>query len=618
MDGMTQTPFIIKKISLFAVISLLVTIILANCGLSLSQDVTPPPGAMSYTAEDASDIHEVVFPSVLPDPGAGEVIYQESCALCHGATGFGDGPQAGGLPVPVARLGDPDLAFQARPVDWFNVVTNGSLKRYMPGFSSLDDHQRWDVVAYTLTLVLDADEIEHGRKLYERKCQTCHGEAGHGSAEAPILREEASLLMQYSIQEILSITANGRNGMPAFADWLSEAELRAVTVYTRTLGFVNYSNQSGIIAADSPAGAPSGSAANRATFQGEVTNASGGALPDGLQAVLSGYDRANLVTQLQTEVKDGIFRFSQVEISPGQSYLVTIEHQGLTFASDRYTASETTPGKVIELPVDFYETTTDASALRADRMHILFDFSNAETVQVVELFILNNTGNRVIIPQGSSAGVVNYELPVGATNLQLDDSTLGERYLRTDKGFTDTASIQPGSGQQVLFGYELPYQRETVLEIPIPIDVGAAVVMVPQSLITLKSDQLVPTGQREVQGVSLDLYTASALPGGSTLKVELLGQRSRLSFQAGGISSTVIGTVSLAVVLLGAGYWLMRQRKAKSADAVAREMPAKETVEDLMDAIIALDDRFQAGDLPEEAYLSRRKVLKERLKARMG
>jgi len=34
----------------------------------------------------------------------------------------------------------------------------------------------------------------------------------------------------------------------------------------------------------------------------------------------------------------------------------------------------------------------------------------------------------------------------------------------------------------------------------------------------------------------------------------------------------------------------------------------------LMDAIIALDDQFHAGNLPEEAYLERRAVLKEKLR----
>ncbi len=37
-----------------------------------------------------------------------------------------------------------------------------------------------------------------------------------------------------------------------------------------------------------------------------------------------------------------------------------------------------------------------------------------------------------------------------------------------------------------------------------------------------------------------------------------------------------------------------------------------------MDAIIALDDLYQAGQLPEDAYLKRRAELKARLQERMG
>jgi hypothetical protein len=34
-----------------------------------------------------------------------------------------------------------------------------------------------------------------------------------------------------------------------------------------------------------------------------------------------------------------------------------------------------------------------------------------------------------------------------------------------------------------------------------------------------------------------------------------------------------------------------------------------------MDAIIALDDQYHAGNLPEEAYLERRSALKEKLRS---
>jgi hypothetical protein len=38
----------------------------------------------------------------------------------------------------------------------------------------------------------------------------------------------------------------------------------------------------------------------------------------------------------------------------------------------------------------------------------------------------------------------------------------------------------------------------------------------------------------------------------------------------------------------------------------------------LMDAILALDDRYQAGELPEVAYKERRSELKARLRRMLG
>ena len=40
-----------------------------------------------------------------------------------------------------------------------------------------------------------------------------------------------------------------------------------------------------------------------------------------------------------------------------------------------------------------------------------------------------------------------------------------------------------------------------------------------------------------------------------------------------------------------------------------------EDADTLMDAIIALDDQYHAGNLPEEAYLQRRAALKDKLRS---
>jgi hypothetical protein len=44
----------------------------------------------------------------------------------------------------------------------------------------------------------------------------------------------------------------------------------------------------------------------------------------------------------------------------------------------------------------------------------------------------------------------------------------------------------------------------------------------------------------------------------------------------------------------------------------------EESQEALMDAILALDDLYQEGKLPEDAYLQRRAELKARLERAMG
>jgi mono/diheme cytochrome c family protein len=615
-------PTSINKSTIGALFTLFSAVLLAGCGFSLAQDVTPPPNAQSFTAMDTPVASESIFPLVPPDPAQGGVIYLEKCAPCHGPTGLGDGPQAGQLPVPVPPLGDAALARQARPVDWYNMVTQGNLERYMPGFSSLDDRQRWDVVAYALTLSMDPDIIEQGQVVYKEKCQACHGESGQGSADAPSWLDDSTRLAQHSLAEMITIVSEGINAMPGFIGELSQAEIEAAAVYTRALSFASFTAQAGQPAptsASTPvAAAATQPAVSQVTIQGKVTNVSAGELPEGLQAVLSRFEGMNPVSTQQTEVVDGFYRFEDVEVAPGQTFMVTIDYQGLTYSSDVYHTSESSQENVVDLPIDYYETTSDVSALKADRLHIFFDFSNPETVQVVELFILNNTGNRVVVPGESGTGVVEYRLPPGATNLQFEQGTLGERYIPTENGFYDTAAIGPGSGQQILFAYDVPYSRKMSLDIPIPMNVDAAVVMVPQGSVTLESDRLQSTGVRDVQGVSLELYTASALPAGSALEIKLSGRGSSgLSLQVGQTSGLLIGAAALGMALIVAGYWLLRQRKAESAAVEANDIPAEETAEDLMDAIIALDDRFKAGDLPEEAYLSRRNELKERLKARM-
>lgn len=521
----------------------------------------------------------------------------------------------------------------------------------MPGFTSLDDRQRWDVVAYALKLSLSQDAIAAGKEIYAANCESCHGAEGKGGTNAPDWQAESGRLAQLSLDEIAAVTKDGIGDMPGYSGSLSDTEVNAVAQFVRQLSFAASAELLAVtpapdIAASpvadetpsqseatviptsneeqfpppnvpdssaTPAGTPVSEAPTEVTVVGKITAAEGVTIPAGLKVTLVGFDGMNQVYENQVDVSaDGAYEFANVEFVTGRAFMATMDYNGLVYSSDVFHSTEGLPDTAIELPIPYYETTSDLTALRADRLHLFFDFTRAEFVQVVELFILNNTGDKAIISTDGK-GTVGFDLPEGATNLQFQDSTIGERYIQTEKGFADSAAILPGEGSQILFAYDLPYSRKADVAISLPIPVDAAVIMMPQGSVKLTSPQLQSTGTREVQGVSLDMFSASNLPAGSVLDMTLSGRiSSAASVEPGSSTGLLIGGGVLGLVLIGAGVWLWRQKK--QGELEEGELDAGvETSESIMDAIITLDDRFQAGELSEEAYQTRRAELKEKL-----
>lgn len=148
----------------------IIAVFLAACNFTLAEDVTPPP---NYVEPTPVPTMGPLFPASAPDVANGAAIYVEKCAPCHGDTGLGDGPQGLQLPVPVAALGLPATAQKALPSDWYKMVTQGNLEKFMPPFASLSDQERWDVVAYALTLHTTPAQIEEGKSLFEANCADC-------------------------------------------------------------------------------------------------------------------------------------------------------------------------------------------------------------------------------------------------------------------------------------------------------------------------------------------------------------------------------------------------------------------------------------------------------------
>ncbi len=606
------------------VLILLVGLALSGCAVSLAADVTPPPNAQSFVAEQPSITSEVAYPTVPPDPQRGAQIYAEKCAACHGERGMGDGAQSSQLTVPVPPLGDLSLAQGVRPVEWYQIVTNGNIERFMPPFRSLDERQRWDVVAYALSLSLSEDLLAQGAELYQQKCQTCHGSQGEGSSLAPGWRDDTSRLASLSLVEMSGIIRQGKGNMPAFGSEFNESQILALAAFSRRLSFetspvIQNPTLEEIIPGTANQNQTEQDQAGtefRLVIRGKVVHGSGGELPPGLTAELAGYDGMVQVVGAETEVAaDGTYTFPDVEIVPGRAFIVSVNYQGFTFNSDVFHNLGEPVGNSIELPVTVYDTTTDLSALRVDRLHVFFDFTNPDAIQVAELFLLNNTGNKVISGEAPGQPVVEFELPQGASNLQFQSGAVGGRFVMTEKGFADTQPIPPGGGSQILFAYDLPLSRRMTVRIPINLPVDAAIVMIPHGGMTLQSSQLQPMGQRQIQGVTLDLFSTTDLQAGSTLEMTLSGRMtSPINLQTGQTGALIAGALALVLVAGWGVYWYLRQQKA--AAPVEEPAPVEsESREALMDAIIALDDLYKTGQISEETYQQRRAELKERLRA---
>ena len=621
---------------------------LTGC-VSLAEDITPPPGYQPPTAVPRTPTAEVpVYPVLPPDPARGEPLFAANCAPCHGTEGLGDGPDAAGLPNPVAPLGDPALARQAAPDDWYLMVTNGNLERYMPPFGSLSVPERWDVIAYAYTLSTTPEEIARGQELYAENCTECHGARGQGDGpsagsleHSPVDFTDQAFMGARSAADLFeSITAGvADTEMPAF-DQLTEGDRWALTAFLRTLSFAEPASGSDL--AETPEGevppqvTPTQPETPSATPTGETELSETGVvsitvvatsdlpLPEDVEVVLHGYEGMMEVYSTTVPLPaDGIIRLEDVPLPPERIVFATMEYEDVLYGSELAIIEPETAS--LDLIIPYYGRTEDPAAVNAERLHIFFDFSVPDTLGVYVLYIFSNTSGKVLVADSPDAAAISFAIPEGAGSLQYD---VGREFvpIETADGFGLERVYPSAEPYQVLYSFELPYPKDkATFDLPIAMDTAAAIVLVPEDGVKFKSKQFADAGMQNIEGMSYSLFNGSNLKFGDTVTMTLSGKPSVQPAAGAGDGTTtrtslLIGLGALGIVLVGSGLYLwMRMRSEEEddfedeAESIGLESPA-ETPEDVMDAIIALDDLFKDGEIPEEAYRQRRAALKAQLK----
>jgi mono/diheme cytochrome c family protein len=633
---------------------LILVLLLSACSFSLAEDITPPPGLQqqqpSAGQTQPAAVSANTYPLLPPNPANGKTIYSENCSPCHGDTGLGNGPQAAQLPKSPAALGSPDLARKSTLAGWYQMVTQGNIQNFMPPFSSLTDGQRWDVVAYAFTLSAPQATIDQGKQLFQANCARCHGDSGKGDGpdaagltNPPQDFSKLETMATKSEADFFSAITEGVDpDMPAYGDKISENDRWALAAYVRSLAFASNAGQ--LAAETTPApgastpipgevtpgtvvtstGTVSGTQVT-GTITGKVDVPEGITLPVSTTVTLHGFDNMqSAITQTVGIQSDGTFLFGGIPMPDGRVFLATTSYKGTTYSSDIATVQSGQNN--LSLPITVYSTTTDASALSVDRLHLFFDPIDTQTIEVIELYVISNPGNKTIVSAKEGDPVVSFKLPSGATNLQFQDGSLGGRYVQTADGFGDTASIPPGSGSyQVLFSFDMPYNKKLDLVQPITLPTNAVVILSPEGVINVKGDQLQDAGTRDVQGTQYHMYNGPAYNPGQDLHLTIAaGSGGQGLAIAGGSSSLLIGVGAFGVALIVAGAYLFMRNRSINIPQEAQAVPSapiaavSEDAETIMDAILALDDLYKEGELPEDAYQERRAELKARLKELIG
>ena len=603
--------------------------LLTACNFTLAEDVTPPP---DYKPPTAAPTMGALFPSAAPDPANGEAIYAENCAPCHGATGMGDGAQAAmleGQNVTIPLLGSPEFAQGKTPAAWYQMVTQGNLEKFMPPFSSLNDQQRWDVVAYAVTLHTTPEQLEKGKGL----CGDC---AQYFSSQ--------EMMSALSESDLVNLMKNGMGNVPAFGKDFSDEDALAVAAYLRSLTFSQTTPPTAVPATEAAVNAegltplPEGTSQPEAEstpepvsgvavakVTGSVQNQTGTDLPQNVKVTLRGLTHGTDMTAAPEEVvtlegaldEKGAFAFADVKLDEGLIFLAEVTVDGQTYQSE-FSVVEAGATELTLPAITIYATSEDVSLLKIQSVQMFFDLANAEAAQVFAVYtIVNDSDKTIVVDMGSDTEIPFAPFPAGAEGLGYEATQDTAPFLPLDGGF----GLPPSQAPYGLIAYSsLPNGKEISISQGAFLPIDEISLMVPEG-VEVEGDNLTDGGtQPMMDSMVFHVYTASNLAKGETLNFTLKGQpqettavnpdplqNKNLLFGIGGLG--------VALILAGAFmFWRDRNRGEEIDEEADDEEEEFGDPESVMDAIIALDDLHRAGKIPDEAYQQRRGELKEALK----
>ncbi len=577
---------------------------------------------------------QVSPPAATPDAGNGLDLFAERCAACHGPTGQGDGEMAAQLPRPPAALGSQAFVDEAVPAAMFDVITHGIIEAGMPPFGPpgnsdpLTEQERWDLVAAVFSLGTAESSLQMGQAVYEASCQECHAADGSGADGALDLRDAGYWLERSNRQVAAAIAALPDHEQLALEEG---TPLQAATSYARSFSYLYASP----LAAFEPLEA--------ATISGVVTNeTTSQPLQAGTPATLSAFtaDFQPSMTLTTTLDSEGGYSFDLTMTPPDLVYVVTVQHEGLSYGSDFGRLERDNPTLTLDIPV--YDLSTDAASVTVDQLHIIVQFGDG-LVQVSELYQFSQNATVVYVGDSgfTSDGTVRISLPPAAESPAFDRSFGGmesffpaENIISTGPNeWSDTVPLRPGPGSlSLLTRYSMPYDDHLALNHPVHYPVRSVNLVLPDAGVSVSGAGW-QGGEPQMMGSAgaFLTYNLADIAPGQEVAFTLQGTPrvvtapgAAVAPQRNQTSELLLGG-GVLLLALAAGAFVVRQWQSREQEPDEDDWPDEtgslestavpDLRQELLRRIAALDDAYDAGELSQTEYKTERAALKDELLA---
>jgi hypothetical protein len=350
-----------------------------------------------------------------------------------------------------------------------------------------------------------------------------------------------------------------------------------------------------------------------------------------MKVTLRGYDHGTDPSAGPQEVfsqegslnADGSFVFENIEIPLNRIFTAEINYDGTKLQSD-YAIVKEGDTSVSVPPIILYNKTTDTSKLVVDESRIFFEYGTDNTIQIFNVYSFRNPSDKTIVVTLNEKGEVPFiKPPKGSSGVGYEPMQDSEKFMQTQNGF----AVPPSEKAYGLIAFasvskaeKFDFSQEFVLP------VATVTVFVPEGVIA-KNTKLSDLGIQAIQNFNFQIYELNGVGAGEKVKLTVSGTPKESTAASStsapaAVSSNknlLIGAGALGVALILAGAWMYLRDRNRAEETNGEEDSGAEfeTSEDVIDAIIALDDLHRAKKISDEAYQKRRAELKDILKEKM-